>query len=208
MASRPPIDFPARVVFGPFEYNDLTGELRKHGTLIRLRGQPLETLKLLLSSRGEIVSRDDLRRKLWDDSTFIDFEHGLNAAVNRLRQVLTDSAEEPRYIQTVAGRGYRFIAPIEFVPDPLANAPNHTDDDVATPQHTVTALRQRIVPRSIWLVAALVVPLLVAGGFWLQQLLERQREIDRLEIQGEVYITKWTDADVKKASIFIAGRLR
>ena len=115
MASEPRLEFPARVIFGPFEYNDLTSELRKQGSLIRLRGQPLQTLKLLLYERGEIVTREELQRKLWEGSTFVDFEHGLNAAVNRLRQTLCDSAEQPRYIQTVPGQGYRFIGPVEFV---------------------------------------------------------------------------------------------
>jgi len=101
------------VVFGPFEYDAVSGDLRKHGTRIRLQGKPLQILSLLLDRYGEIVSRDDLQRHLWGGATFVDFEQGLNAAVNKLRQALGDSADQPRYIETVSGRGYRFIAPIQ-----------------------------------------------------------------------------------------------
>jgi len=102
-----------RVVFGPFEYDTVSGDLRKHGTRIRLQGKPLQILSLLLDRHGEIVGRDDLQQHLWGGATFVDFEQGLNAAVNKLRQALGDSADLPRYIETVSGRGYRFIAPIQ-----------------------------------------------------------------------------------------------
>jgi len=103
---------PKRVAFGPFEVNTATGELTKNGVRIRLAGQPLQVLQVLLSRPGEVVSSDELRRKLWGDGTFVDFEHGLHAAINKLRRALSDSADNARYIETVAGVGYRFIGPI------------------------------------------------------------------------------------------------
>ena len=81
--------------------------------MIRLAGQPLQILSALLLQPGEVVSRESLQRQLWADSTHVDFDQGLNAAVNKLRQALSDSADEPRYIETLPGRGYRFIDPLE-----------------------------------------------------------------------------------------------
>src|SRR6202043_54543 len=102
-----------RVRFGPFEVDLHTHELWKYGTRIRLVGQPFEILALLLSKPGELVTREELRGRLWPGDTFVDFNHGLNAAVNKLREVLSDSAESPRYIETLPRRGYRFIASVE-----------------------------------------------------------------------------------------------
>jgi Tol biopolymer transport system component/DNA-binding winged helix-turn-helix (wHTH) protein len=104
---------PPSVLFGPFEYDVAAAELRKHGTRIRLQGQPLQILSALLKQPGQVVTRDDLKQQLWQDATFGDFEHGLNAAVNKLRQALGDSADQPRYVETLPGRGYRFIAPVQ-----------------------------------------------------------------------------------------------
>ena len=196
MASGPRLEFPAKVVFGPFEYNDLTSELRKQGSLIRLRGQPLQTLKLLLYERGGIVTREELQRTLWEGSTFVDFEHGLNAAVNRLRQTLCDSAEQPRYIQTVAGQGYRLIAPIEFVHDrPAVDPPLPPTEFVSPPRERNTVRRPLFL--SIGAIA-----LLIAGVFWLHHSTERQKEVYGLELKGETYISKWTQADVRKGISF------
>src|SRR5258708_28844596 len=102
-----------KVNFGPFEYDDLTGDLSKHGTPIRLHGKPLQILSLLVNQPGQIITRDELQRHLWEGTTFVDFEQGLNSAVNKLRQTLGDSADQPRYVETLPGRGYRFIAPIQ-----------------------------------------------------------------------------------------------
>src|SRR4051812_1168076 len=98
------------VRFGDFEVDLAAGELRKHGLRVRLQEQPFQVLTALLECAGEVVSREELGRRLWPDGTFVDFDHGLNAAVTRLRQALSDSAESPRYVETVARRGYRFIA--------------------------------------------------------------------------------------------------
>jgi DNA-binding winged helix-turn-helix (wHTH) protein len=102
-----------RVRFGPFEVDLHTHEFWKYGTKLKLIGQPFEILAVLLSRPGELVTREELRARLWPGETFVDFNHGLNAAVNKLRDVLSDSAEEPRYVETLPRRGYRFIAKIE-----------------------------------------------------------------------------------------------
>jgi TolB-like protein/Tfp pilus assembly protein PilF len=111
--------------FGPFEVNRDSPSVRKHGVRLRIQDQPLQVLIALLESAGEIVTREELIKRVWPSGTFVDFEHGLNAAVNRLRQVLGDSAEDPRYIETVARRGYCFIATIlqPDAPAPGASLP-------------------------------------------------------------------------------------
>ncbi len=101
--------------FGVFELDLRSGELQKQGRKIRLEGQPVQILICLLESPGELVTREDLHRKLWPADTFVNFEHGLNAAVKRLRQALNDSADNPRFVETLPRRGYRFIAPIQAV---------------------------------------------------------------------------------------------
>jgi DNA-binding winged helix-turn-helix (wHTH) protein/Tol biopolymer transport system component len=99
--------------FGVFEVDLQTGELRRNGFQIRLQEQPFQVLATLLQRHGELVTRDELRRALWPADTFVDFDHSLNAAIKRLRDALGESAETPRFVQTVARRGYRFIAPVE-----------------------------------------------------------------------------------------------
>lgn len=101
--------------FGLYELDLSAGQVSKRGHRIRLQEQPFQVLALLLERRGELVSREELRKKLWNDDTFVDFDHSLNAAVMRLREALSDSSENPRFIETVPKRGYRFIAPVEGV---------------------------------------------------------------------------------------------
>lgn len=98
--------------FGLFELDFAAGELRKNGAKLRLQEQPFQVLALLLDRAGQVVTREELRQKLWPADTFVDFDHSLNTAVNKLREALGDSASSPRYIETVARRGYRFIAPV------------------------------------------------------------------------------------------------
>jgi serine/threonine-protein kinase len=98
--------------FGPFAVDFSTAELQKHGVRVRMPEQPLRVLEALLKQPGELVSREDLRDRLWASDTFVDFERGLNAAVARLRVALNDSADHPLYVETVARKGYRFIAPV------------------------------------------------------------------------------------------------
>ena len=98
--------------FGAFELDLRSGELRKNGLLVGLQDQPLQVLSVLLERLGELVTREELRERLWPADTFVDFEHGLNVAVKRLRDVLGDSAEAPRFVETVPRRGYRFVAAV------------------------------------------------------------------------------------------------
>jgi TolB-like protein/DNA-binding winged helix-turn-helix (wHTH) protein/Tfp pilus assembly protein PilF len=107
---------PLAIRFGVFELDLRSGEVQKQGRKIRLEGQPVLVLKCLLENPGEMVTREELHRKLWSADTFVNFEHGLNAAVKKLRQALSDSADNPRFIETLPRRGYRFIAPTQVVP--------------------------------------------------------------------------------------------
>jgi DNA-binding winged helix-turn-helix (wHTH) protein len=99
--------------FGVFELDLGTGELRKGGVKLRLQGQPIQVLTLLLERAGDVVTREELRQKLWASDTFVDFDHSLNTAINKVRETLGDSASSPRYVETLARRGYRFIAPVQ-----------------------------------------------------------------------------------------------
>jgi TolB-like protein/DNA-binding winged helix-turn-helix (wHTH) protein/Tfp pilus assembly protein PilF len=102
------------VRFGSFEADFRAGELRKHGVKLKLVGQPLEILAMLLERPGQLVTREELRARLWPTDTFVDFDHGLNAAVNKLRDALSDSAEKPNYVETLPRRGYRFISVVDL----------------------------------------------------------------------------------------------
>jgi TolB-like protein len=104
---------PQLIRFGSFEVDTRSGELRRQGSKINLQEQPFQVLLLLLGHPGEVVTRDELSRKLWPENTFVDFERGLNKAINKLRAALRDDAEKPSFIETLPQRGYRFIAPVE-----------------------------------------------------------------------------------------------
>ncbi len=137
--------------FAAFEVDPQSGELRKHGLRIKLQDQPFKVLVALLDKPGEVVSRDELRERIWGNDTFVDFNHGLSAAVNRLRDALCDSAENPRYVETVARRGYRFVAPVEGAPQPA----------------TQTGASQQSRRKQIWAVfASLTAVGLVGAGLW------------------------------------------
>jgi cholera toxin transcriptional activator len=101
--------------FGVYEVDLRSGELRKSGIRMRLPDQAFRVLVAMLERPSEVVTREDLRLKLWPDGTFVDFDHGLNTIVNKLREILSDTAANPRFIETLARRGYRFIAPVELV---------------------------------------------------------------------------------------------
>jgi Tol biopolymer transport system component/DNA-binding winged helix-turn-helix (wHTH) protein len=118
-----------RLRFGQFTADLHTRELRKDSIKLRLVGQPFEILTVLLSRPGELVTREELRARLWPGDTFVDFDHGLNAAVNKLRETLCDSVEEPRYVETLPRRGYRFIGKVEAVsPKPLPQGGKHSGE--------------------------------------------------------------------------------
>lgn len=112
-----------RVRFGAFEFDAAAGELYRDGQRVRLQDQPRHVLASLIARPGEVVTRDELRERLWKTDTFVDFEHGLNTAIKKVRQALGDSAESPRFIETLAKRGYRFIAPVS-ASMPAAEAPS------------------------------------------------------------------------------------
>src|ERR1035437_3125755 len=111
---------PSRTIrFGPFELDVRAAELRKHGIRIRLHEQPFRILLMLLNRPGEAVLRDEIRQVLWPNNTIVEFDHSINAAIQRLRDALGDSADKPCYVETLARRGYRFIGTVE----PEAPAP-------------------------------------------------------------------------------------
>src|ERR1700761_8015239 len=104
-----------RYRFGVFEADEATGELRRQGIRIKLNAQPFQVLLMLLDRPGEVLTREEISRALWSDGTFVDFDHGVNSAVNRIREALGDAAIAPRYVETLARRGYRFVAPVERI---------------------------------------------------------------------------------------------
>jgi len=104
-----------RYRFGAFEADGATGELRRQGLRIKLNAQPFQVLLLLLDRPGQLLTREEISRELWPDGTFVDYEHGVNSAVNRIREALGDTAASPRFVETLARRGYRFVAPVERI---------------------------------------------------------------------------------------------
>lgn len=130
MSRMPPPQTGRRFRFGVFEADTATGELRKSGIRLRLQDQPFQVLVLMLERPGEILTRDELRQKLWPEGTFVDFDHSLNSIINKLRDVLGDSANNPRFIETLARRGYRFVAPVSL---------NYTRDGKASTQVSSSA---------------------------------------------------------------------
>jgi DNA-binding winged helix-turn-helix (wHTH) protein len=121
--------------FGIFEADEQTGELRKQGRRLALQGQPLQVLLMLLSRPGDLVTRAEIRERLWAEGTFVDFDHGLNTAVNKIRDALGDSAANQRFIETLARRGYRFIVPVEIMnnPEPADQSGLDTQQETLTP---------------------------------------------------------------------------
>jgi DNA-binding winged helix-turn-helix (wHTH) protein/Tol biopolymer transport system component len=162
---------PAVTRFGVFEVDRQTGELRKQGTRLKLSGKAFQILEFLLERPGELITREELRQRLWPADMFVDFEHSLNATINRVREILGDSAENPRFIETLPRRGYRFIAPVERLPE--------------------SALRRPFTrQRWIWTIATAIVVLVIAVvGLGMHRQWSRSRSL-RLE---NVQITKLTD---------------
>src|SRR5579864_763949 len=129
--------------FGIYEADPDSGELRKSGLRLRLQEQPFQVLLVLLQRPSEVISREELRQKLWRADTFVDFDHSLNTVINKLREALSDSAANPRFIETLARRGYRFLAPVEFVQkhNPNGAAPAvFTSATEISPEETVSVL--------------------------------------------------------------------
>jgi DNA-binding winged helix-turn-helix (wHTH) protein len=105
-----------RYRFGIFEADAATGELRRQGLRVKLNAQPFQVLLMFLEKPGQLLTRDEISRVLWPEGTFVDYEHGVNSAVNRIREALGDTAGSPRFVETLARRGYRFLAPVELIP--------------------------------------------------------------------------------------------
>ena len=160
--------------FGVFEADPATGELRKSGRKIKIQEQPFQVLLMLLDHPGEMVSRDDLQKKLWPSDTFVNFDTGLNRCIKKIREALDDSAETPRFVETLPKRGYRFIAPVALVDiQPHPTPANDNDSATASKESaTATQLRPRRVSAKILAglvtVAALALALNAARnhGLW------------------------------------------
>lgn len=146
-----------RLSFGPFEFDRASGELRKHGYKVKLPSQPGQVLGALVDRPGDLVAREDLRNRLWPGATAGDFEHGLNAAVNKLRQALGDAASQPHYVETLPGLGYRFVAPVHLG----GGAVLELVPASATPEP------RPLRPLSLWIGALAVLLALVAGASWM-----------------------------------------
>ena len=125
--------------FGIFEVNLSARELRKHGVRVRLSGQPFEILTILLNKPGVVVTREELRDRLWDSNTFVDFEHSLNSAIKKLRAVLGDTPENSRYIETIPRVGYRFIAPVQESIPPEPAPPTRPTHQIAWRMWAISA---------------------------------------------------------------------
>ncbi len=141
-----------RYRFGAFEADAATGELRRQGIRIKLNAQPFKVLLMLLERPGQLLTREEISRELWPDGTFVDYEHGVNSAVNRIREALGDTAGSPRFVETLARRGYRFVAPVERIAFSEAPSPQKSEsppaalpEQTAPPAEPDTSLRSRIL---------------------------------------------------------------
>jgi Tol biopolymer transport system component/DNA-binding winged helix-turn-helix (wHTH) protein len=168
------IESPAeKVWFDGFEVDLRAGELRKDGRRIRLQEQPFRVLFLLLQRAGEVVTRDELREQLWPADTFVDFDHGLNSAVGRLREALRDSADKPRFIETIAKRGYRFIGSLQ-------TSPPHTI--AAAPPVHQRNLRDRFATHRFWIAATTCMALLCAASLWARYRPNPDTQLSKIEV--------------------------
>jgi len=141
--------------FGPFELDSRTGELRQNGARIKLQGQPISVLQTLLETPGELVTREQIRDRLWSSDTFVDFDHNLNTAIKKLRHALGDEAETPRYIETIPRYGYRFIGQLENDSAPSTVAPQPLEIDAHPQQAPSGPWPRRLLPWTLGGVAVL-----------------------------------------------------
>ncbi len=163
-----PVNGNSTIRFSVFELDLKAGELRRNGSKIRLQEQPFQILVSLLEHPGEVVTREELRSKLWPADTFVDFDHSLNAAIRRLRDALGDSADRPRFVETVARRGYRFIAPVTHPTRAVVEstaAVQHSDQESAAPAVRETVPRAVISEhrRHKWRSGIAIAAVLIAG---------------------------------------------
>src|ERR1700689_5434236 len=149
----------SRYQFGPFDLDVDGGELRKHGLRIRIQKQPFQVLRTLVERAGIVVSREDLRQTIWAGDTFVDFEHGLNAAVNKVRQALGDSSDRAHYIETIPGQGYRFVAQAQMQPS-TTSVISRVDKE---PEAPVDAAAKARFPRMGWFAAGVLAVVTAIG---------------------------------------------
>ena len=159
-----------RIRFGVFEVDLRAGELHKHGLRIRLQEQPFQVLAILLERAGQVVTREELQKKLWPADTFVDFDHGLNKAVNKIREALGDSAESPRFVETVARRGYRFLAEVKATDQAPVRSPGFAPPRLLAPQTAdrgesadTAAIPQRRLPPLAWKISAFMLLAVIAA---------------------------------------------
>src|SRR3974390_327767 len=155
-----------RVHFGPFELDAHAGELYKHGLKLKVQGHPIEILAMLLERPGELITREEIQQKLWpsESETFVDFEHGLNTAVRKLRQALGDEAETPQYIETLPRRGYRFVGSIAVEDLPNSSAESRAVDTASAGATELDrrAQRRRLTYRHV--LVLILLPVLLGGA--------------------------------------------
>jgi DNA-binding winged helix-turn-helix (wHTH) protein len=162
-----------RLAFGPFEVDFDAEQLSRGKVRVRLSGQPLQILRILLTRPGEVVTREQLREQIWKDGTFVDFEHGLNAAMNKLRKVLGDSADDPRYVETIPGRGYRFIGVL--TKSPTENAIPEAVLSPETESQRLAEVPEREARLWWWLVAGAAVMVAFVLGWRVRTMREQPR---------------------------------
>jgi DNA-binding winged helix-turn-helix (wHTH) protein len=150
---------PARIRFGPFEVCPDSKELRKNGTRLKLSNQAIEILLILVGDPGRLATREQLKQTLWPDASFGDFNHGLNVAVNRLREALGDSAENPRFVETLPRKGYRFIAPVNGLS--LSEPNNNTQSAIQADNTPKTSVRWSLL--AYWASAVMVISLAIVS---------------------------------------------
>jgi DNA-binding winged helix-turn-helix (wHTH) protein len=178
--------------FGPFEADVVEGELRKGGLRVKLHSQPFQVLVMLLERSSELVTREEMRQRLWGNDTFVDFDHGLNSAVNKIRDALNDSAARPRYVETVPGKGYRFIAPVSRQgPDSPAQNADSTSESGESGMATVLSTAEELPapPRTVIRILFLLVQLLYLS-FYLMAL-ANLKEVSELFSEAKVLPEPW-----------------
>jgi Tol biopolymer transport system component len=168
---------PAVVRFDAFEVDVQAGELRKNGRRLKIQEQPFRVLSLLLQGVGEVVTRDELHQELWPADTFVDFNHGLNSAVARLREALGDSADKPRFIETISKRGYRFIAPILPIETEETQTTANVND---SKEESIGSHRSQSI--KIWIGGAMVFALFSAVGIWALYRPTSDSQLSRIEV--------------------------
>ena len=154
---------PPRAIFrfGAFELDSRTGELRKNGMRLRCQEQPMHVLVALLERPGELLTREELRCRVWPEHTFVDFDHALNTAVKKIRAALNDEADSPRYLETVPRRGYRFIAPVQTELTPGRAAEEHRAEVAEDPE-----IRRPLINRRVVALAAGLIVVVCGGYYW------------------------------------------